>query len=261
MGYRGEEWSRARLSFLTRLNERRESLRSSRNNPLVLVLPAAERTRVKELVPDLWAIRDFSLETAAWLPTDSEAPRMIRQEPPPPLLLTAFDKSLIGEWERLEKKKTLEHGFLLAADRAFQACLRTGNLGLASRIAKSQEGTARKRYRQLGETSETLWDLSVALGNVGDVERTLGYIGKAAEVYAESLNIRCRIAERYGETTQALRDLSVVQEKVRMTERGSGAGQGAKCNTSGDGSRTVPAKNRMEKTNVWQHYVKTNGTV
>ena len=61
--YSGDDWAQARISFLIRLNEQRESLRKSLKTPLVLILPTSERTRIRTLVPDIWAIRDFSIDT------------------------------------------------------------------------------------------------------------------------------------------------------------------------------------------------------
>ena len=55
-------WLEACLQFLARLNEQREALRRTLVKPLVLVLPLAEKARIKALVPDLWAIRHFSLQ-------------------------------------------------------------------------------------------------------------------------------------------------------------------------------------------------------
>ncbi|WP_141699272.1 hypothetical protein, partial [Candidatus Thiosymbion oneisti] len=60
-------WQEAGLQFLARLNEQREPLRRTLTKPLILVLPLAEQARIKRLVPDLWAIRHFSLRTGPWL--------------------------------------------------------------------------------------------------------------------------------------------------------------------------------------------------
>jgi hypothetical protein len=60
-------WREAGLQFLARLNEQREPLRRVLTKPLILVLPLADKARVKALAPDLWAIRHFSLETSHWL--------------------------------------------------------------------------------------------------------------------------------------------------------------------------------------------------
>lgn len=74
-----EDWRKARLAFLVRLNEQRETLRRETDQALILVLPLAERTLVKSLVPDLWAIRHFSLNTEDWLVREPAV-----SLPPPP---------------------------------------------------------------------------------------------------------------------------------------------------------------------------------
>lgn len=185
----GDEWTRARLAFLTRLNEQREPMRRALNRPLVLLLPIAERTRIKKLVPDLWAIRDFSLVTNSWLKPEPARPPAPAQKTTASFPLTDYEHSLIMEWERLQTKKTLDRGFLLAADRALGVSLRTGRYPLASRIASSQEWTARKRLHASGETPEALRDLSVSLDNVGDTAKAMGQWKKAEINFEEGLAI------------------------------------------------------------------------
>lgn len=73
-GIDAADWQQARLNFLARLNERREPLRHALTRPLILVLPLAEKARIKALAPDLWAIRRFSIETGNWLAADTAAP-------------------------------------------------------------------------------------------------------------------------------------------------------------------------------------------
>lgn len=75
-------WQEAGLQFLARLNEQREPLRRTLSKPLILVLHPAEKARIKALVPDLWAIRHFSLETGPWL-ASATAPGAAHPEPSP----------------------------------------------------------------------------------------------------------------------------------------------------------------------------------
>ena len=57
-----DHWPETRRKFYRRLNENRETLRQQ-NRALIIVLPAAEKQSFRELAPDLWAIRDVTVET------------------------------------------------------------------------------------------------------------------------------------------------------------------------------------------------------
>ncbi|PID99909.1 MAG: hypothetical protein CSA79_05990 [Thiothrix nivea] len=61
----------------------------------------------------------------------------------------------------------------------------------------------------LGETPESLRDLSVSLNKVGGVAQQQGRWGDAQLAYQESLEIRRRLKALLGETPESLRDLSV----------------------------------------------------
>ncbi|MCP4114227.1 MAG: tetratricopeptide repeat protein [Desulfobacteraceae bacterium] len=221
-GKRGEGWTKARLSFLTRLNEQREPLRKALNSPLVLVLPLEERPRIKQLIPDLWAIRDFSMETGSWSSLEGDHSQAPAKEPVKVHTLSPFDTSLVQEWERLKKKNTLDRGFFLAAQRALDVCLSSGQHRLAVRIAESQRESAKNRLQQTGETRESLRDLSVSLNNVGNTAKALGEWEKAQALFEESLEIRRRILGQIGETPESLRDLSVSLDNVGNTAEALG---------------------------------------
>jgi len=49
-------------NFLMRLNEQREKLRKNLTRPLIIVLPVSLRQKLRELAPDLWAIRNVTLD-------------------------------------------------------------------------------------------------------------------------------------------------------------------------------------------------------
>ncbi len=69
-----DHWQETRLELLARLNEQRERLRQVQHRPVVLILPAAERKTIRALIPDLWAIRSFCLDTADWQPAAARPP-------------------------------------------------------------------------------------------------------------------------------------------------------------------------------------------
>ncbi len=62
-------WRQARTTLLHRLNERRGRLESVVRQPLVLVLPIAERSSIYALAPDLWAVRSFTAQLPGPNPT------------------------------------------------------------------------------------------------------------------------------------------------------------------------------------------------
>jgi DNA-binding XRE family transcriptional regulator len=219
----GNAWAKARLNFLIRLNEQRETLRHVLDRPLVLLVPIVERMMIKELIPDLWSIRDFSLVTQSWFKSETVLTPIHppEQKTTSPFPFTDYERSLINEWERLNKKKTTDRGFLLAAERALQACLRKGRYALASRIATSQKDLA-KKLLDLGETPESLRDLSVSLEKVGDTAKAMGQWEKAEKQFEESLEISRKIIARVGETPESLRDLSVSLNKVGDTAKAMG---------------------------------------
>lgn len=55
-------WERARDTLVARLNEHRDLLRQRLRRPVILLFPSGYRERLRVLAPDLWSIRDFSLD-------------------------------------------------------------------------------------------------------------------------------------------------------------------------------------------------------
>lgn len=213
-----EDWQKARLAFLIRLNEQRETLRRGLDQALILVLPLAERTHIKSLVPDLWAIRHFSLTTEDWLVREPAAALRPSPQPiSPPLPASEHQQSLIEEWRRLQRQQSEDRGYLLAAHRAVLACRDSSNFALAAEIAQSQATVARKRCQTLGETDETLRDLSIALDDLGETAQALGERQQAQQYFQESLDIRRQLLNRIGETPEALWDLSIALDNVGNT--------------------------------------------
>lgn len=137
----GTNWQQARLQFLARLNEQREPLRRALHRPLVLVLPRAEKSRIKALAPDLWAVRRFSQDIGQWLSSAVEpAPMASTEEAIERFPLDEPEQGLVTEWRRLRAKGLSDRGTLTAGGRAFEA----------------------------------LRDLSISLDNLGQIDRALG---------------------------------------------------------------------------------------
>ncbi len=232
----GENWTKARLSFLVRLNEQRESLRKSMKSPLILVLPLSEKANIKALVPDLWAIRDFSLETGPWLMPETGLKEQAVPKDQGFFPQSDYDRSMIKEWERIKGKKRLDRGMLLAGERACQAWMKTGRYKDAMQVALNIEKIARKLLKKNKETPESLRDLSVSLNNVGKTAVSQGDYGEGRVCFKESLEISRKILTRVGETPESLRDLSVSLDNVGNTAVSQGDyGEGQACFTEGLG--------------------------
>ena len=213
----GEEWKSARLNFLMRLNERREALRQTLERPLIFILPLAEFPEIREVVPDLWSIRQFSLTTGPWIVSDGEQAVRPSQETllSAPAVYSEYDQAIIREWERVNDKESTDRGILLAGFRAHQVFSAFKENDAAFDIAGRLLEFSKKQIERIGETPESLRDLSVSLNKVGNTARALGELDDARRSYEESLRIRRTIIERIGETPESLRDLSVSLEKVK----------------------------------------------
>ena len=188
-------WREARLAFLMRLNEQREALRRTLTRPLILILPREEKAALRTLCPDLWAIRQFAVETGGWLAAAAvpEASVIASRPPgqaPEPFPLTMAETSLVSEWQRLRERGGGDHGALLAAERAYEALMRRSWLDKATEIAAWMVKTA----RAAGETPEALRDLSVSLDNLGGTDQALGDWEAARAAYREGLEIGERLA-------------------------------------------------------------------
>ncbi|MDJ0835399.1 MAG: SIR2 family protein [Acidobacteriota bacterium] len=83
-------WMKARENFIARFNEIRDPVRQAHKCPLVLILPADYKEEARNLAPDLWSVRDRTLEVAppAVAPPE-ELPKLTKK---PPGRLAYFDK-------------------------------------------------------------------------------------------------------------------------------------------------------------------------
>ena len=223
---RGVGWSRARLSLLARLNERRDVLRSKLGRPLLLVLPTSEKAKILTLVPDLWAIRDLTVETGAWVEEQHE-PQLDLRGQIERRDLSGQDRLIVEEWQRLEKAGARDRGALLGSERAIEALRAAGQQDEALRVAMSAQSIA-LALAEAEETPEALRDLSVSLNNVGDAEQALGNWEGSRERYEQTLELRKRIIERVGETPEALRDLSISLNRMGDVERALGNWEGSR---------------------------------
>ena len=225
-------WRSARLDLLARLNERREQIRKHLTVPLVLVLPLAEKRQIRELVPDLWAIRNFAVDVGDWLellPTAEHLPAL-ESEPinsttiSPPSALT---KAFVREWQRLQERGSTESSVLLAAGRAIDALFKEGDYGRAEAIAERALEISRSRLQSFGETPDALRDLLVSLLKLGDVAHAQSGWQRSQELYLDSLELSRKLLQLLGETPETLRGLAVALERLGNVARVQGQWQRA----------------------------------
>ncbi|MCI0409072.1 MAG: hypothetical protein L0191_11025, partial [Acidobacteria bacterium] len=214
-----QPWAEARANTLQRLNEHRELLRKGLRRPMVLVLPLGYRQKVMELIPDLWAIRELSLDldpSLALQPGKVE-PREWPEKPSYEGVLgsTEYNQALLSEWQRLATAPRSRE-MLSAGWQAVDAALALQRLDSAPAIAARVVDLARETVRQTrpglrnriqrsvaklsaffsrtprpraqpAEGLQAERDLSVSLNKLGDVARTLSRYEEAESAYRESL--------------------------------------------------------------------------
>lgn len=180
-----------RSKFYQRLNENRETLREQQR-AVIIVLPVTEKQSFRELAPDLWTIRDLTIETGNWLEIENYGGSNEMRtgagstESLPAIPLNAAEHQYIDEWQRVKHQQ--DRGVLFAAQRAFDISLSHGQYMLAGEIAADMHSLA-KRLKDSGETPQGLRDLSVSLDNMGNVARERGEFEAAQEHYAESRSV------------------------------------------------------------------------
>ncbi|MDR3570396.1 MAG: tetratricopeptide repeat protein [Syntrophobacteraceae bacterium] len=202
--------------LLARLNEHRDMLRANIRRAVVISLPGGYRKRAQEIAPDLWAVRNYSLDLNDIRPLEAVgAPETETVTVPEKSYIPSIPsgEALLKEWARLSSLKATGRETMLAGWRAAQAALALGRLADALRIAEATLGMARQAVT-MGQTETALRDLSVALDSVGDIASRRGDFEEAGAAYRESLEIRRTLRKRVGDTPETLRDLSVSLNNV-----------------------------------------------
>jgi hypothetical protein len=59
---RSDKWDTARDNLFARLNEYRDQLRHKFPYPVIILIPLAYKSRLREIAPDLWSVCSFSVE-------------------------------------------------------------------------------------------------------------------------------------------------------------------------------------------------------
>ncbi|HGG58432.1 MAG TPA: hypothetical protein ENK26_00755 [Gammaproteobacteria bacterium] len=209
-----KEWEEARRRFYQRLNENREVLRT-RLRPVVIILPAKERFVFRELAPDLWAIRDITLATSAWIPRD-DSPVVEKQAPSTdsPKPFSFRQQKAIDEWERVRQRQR-GRDVLIVGDRAFKAAYKARQLEVARKISGEMEALARKLVEQVGETPESLRDLSISLNNTASIAKAQGDLEAATRQYGEAVGIYRSLLERFPAMSGLRAELDNVESQYR----------------------------------------------
>ena len=209
----GEQAQKDYFTLLSRLNERRDSLRKYYQSPVIFCIPFIFQNNSRLAAPDLWSVRDFS-ESIPIADSDTNTKNnqgstyFSEREENNCAKASKHQQAIIEEWERLENTNKNDIGTLRSSQRASRELLKLGWLKDASKVAQKSLEIA----KMLGKTPsspESLRDLLVSLNMVGQVAQQQGRWNDAHENYKESLDIRRRLSEMLGETPESLRDLSV----------------------------------------------------
>jgi tetratricopeptide (TPR) repeat protein len=129
---------------------------------------------------------------------------------------------LVGAVDRLRREAGRGRDLLdvlLELGRLYEA---RGEGSLATASYSEALALARRLRDQVGETPQTLRDLSISLDRVGDVRREVGDLAAAGAALEESLALARRLRDQVGETPQTLRDLSISLDKVGDLRREMG---------------------------------------
>jgi hypothetical protein len=60
--HRSPEWQRALDNFFARFNENRDRIRRDYPCPFIILLPVAYKSRLREIAPDLWSVRNYTAQ-------------------------------------------------------------------------------------------------------------------------------------------------------------------------------------------------------
>ena len=225
----GEEadWDRQRIRFLHRLNENRSALERNIRQPVVIVLPVAERLAVSVHAPDLWAVRSFTKQLPTLAPARPDTILPSASESKSVMALASEPSPAEQEWTRLLKLNQNTEGLnLWDGFAAFNAALERGSLEAARYVANETLAMARQRIKpKVGLFSrwlksndvtadpQALRDLSVSLNNVGQVEADLGNLEPARAAYRESLVLRRQLRQAFPDHAQLVRDLAWIEAR------------------------------------------------
>ena len=200
MGPEDKPWQTVRQRVLAALNRQRSRLEIECQRPLFVSLPVTMAAEVVTWAPDLWSIRQY----IALLPNTAL-----------PSADTGSDKAgkpeeagiLSPELQQLTparlRRKMIEQG------NNGEKALESGLIDKAIIQYRQAWQIATYLYQLIGDTPQTLRDLSISLDRVADCQKELGQLPLALSHYQQSLELRQELRQQLGDTPQALRDLAI----------------------------------------------------
>ncbi|POZ51088.1 tetratricopeptide repeat protein [Methylovulum psychrotolerans] len=215
--HRSPEWQRALDNFFARFNENRDRIRRDYPCPFIILLPVAYKSRLREIAPDLWSVRNHTDE----LRLSQQAPvrRSYHEYVTPksgatPLTVSeqALMRPEIREWQRVQSLEMADDERFLVTIDAFDEALESGQWALAEGLAQQLLTLSHNILADEGETTSALRKLGIALDGLGNIEKTMGRYDAAYQAYVSCLQIDRELTTNAN--PQILRDLSVSLGKV-----------------------------------------------
>ena len=191
-------WIAARDNLIARLNEHRELLRNKLSGSLIIILPEYYRARLRELAPDLWSIRQYSLslnsEEHCWVGLSRSKVEKIITPP------------IITKWYKLRLQNTYSQKIIQVGEAAYNAALGWHCLDLAREVAKGLLDIARNNMDQHKKLN-TMLKLSSSLSRYGWITQVTGYFEEAESAYREEVTINKELRDWFGDTLEILENL------------------------------------------------------
>ena len=222
------DWTLAWDSFLLRANERRDAMRRRLDGGLILAAPPEVKPRVRDAAPDLWSIRSLvldlppsSIASSGGVDRDSLLTREIRREAGNVLSDASIDVEFgLAEADRIARRiegaqGQSRHGLARILLRAVEGLLEQGKTQDA--VERARKAVAVLRGQSGGEHL-----LADALSSLSQAARADNDISVALECLEESLVLRRRLLDSYGEKAQALRDVSISLGRIGDLRRETG---------------------------------------
>jgi tetratricopeptide (TPR) repeat protein len=221
--HRSPEWQQALDNFFARFNENRDRIRRDHPRPFIILLPVEYKSRLREIAPDLWSVRNYTDELR--LSQQAPARRSYHEYVTPPrpsvtpLIVSgqALMRPEIREWQRVQSLEMADDERFLVTGNAFDAALKSGQWLLAEGLVQQLLTLSHKILADEGETASALRKLSLALSRLGNIEIIVGHYDESYQAYASSLQIDRELIT--DANPSALRDLSVSLNKVANIDK------------------------------------------
>ena len=227
------DWTSAWDSFLLRANERRDVMRRRIEGGLILAAPPEVKPRARDAAPDLWSVRSLVLELRS---RSSEFSGGVHRDA---LHTQKADSGHAGRPSDTPVDVNVDLAEAEHILRRIEAAQDGSQLGLARILlraadallergeARSASDYARKVVDVLRAQSDGAPLLADALSSLGEAARVDNDFAVALESIEESVAVRRRLLDTYGERPQLLRDLSLGLGRLGHVRRDAGDLAGA----------------------------------